>query len=177
MPCSSADAHRVERRERRRDSGRRSSCSTCFARLAEDERAAERGAVEQHARRRRRCGARARHARRAPAARGARAPTSRRMLGGTSSSTSPSLSAFAARSLLPARMMSSAARTPMSRGSRWQPAGTGDEAELDLRKPEHGLRDGRSRCASRRRARAPARRRGRRRGSRRRSASGTRRAG
>ncbi len=44
-----------------------------------------------------------------------------------------------ARSLLPVRIMSSAARTPMRRGKPLAAAGTRDEAELHLGKPELSL--------------------------------------
>ena len=50
---------------------------------------------------------------------------SSRMASGTSSSTRPIWNAFLARSLLPARMMSNAARTPINRGSRFEPPAPG----------------------------------------------------
>ena len=63
--------------------------------------------------------------RRAPAASPPPARCASRMLRGTTSSTRPRRSALAARSLLPVRIMSSAARRPISRGSRWQPPAPG----------------------------------------------------
>ena len=62
-----------------------------------------------------------------------------RMLFGTSSSTRPSRSALAARSLLPVRIMSSAARAPIEPGQPLAAAGAGDQAELHLGETELGL--------------------------------------
>ena len=119
------DAHRLERRERRR---------IVAAGLRQHLLLAPRGTPAAG---RPRCGRaaspwqpalrrprRGQPVARQPVGRG-RARSARRMLGGTSSSTRPSLSALAPRSLLPVRIMSSAARAPISRGSRWEPPAPG----------------------------------------------------
>ena len=136
-PLLQADAHRLERPQRSRVVAAGLGQHLLLGR-AVDHAPAGGGAVERPVPAGRpRGGGAAR-----PRARGdrrRRRAIARRMLGGTSSSTSPSRSALAPRSLRPVRIMSSAARAPMSRGRRWQPPAPGNEPELHLGQAELGL--------------------------------------
>ena len=134
-----ADLHRFQCGERRRVVATGLRCSACFRGLPIYQPPSGRGAVEEQNPGGPRFGARRWEPPPAPAGgRGIRTVRSR-MRGAPARPSGRACSALAARSFWPVRIMSSAARAPIRRGSRWQPPAPGNQAELHLGKAEQGL--------------------------------------